>query len=339
MNELFNQGSDIEIVDFKEILSGKSKAKKYYLKTNKGVEMLTKITPTTNAKALTTRLENKRQRAEAIAESGVPLSRLIKIEPFGKNTVAHFYEWCKGQTVYHLLKNGELTEDEAYDLGARTGEFLRQIHSIPLRSEEWDTGLDEEVEVYNQIKKRLDNSYDKYRELRHKLPVIECLLPFFKDKGVEFLRGRKLCYAHRDYHSGNIMYDVKSKQIGLIDYSFKPGDAISDLAYVYDSTKHGGLFHPYAKGQVDGYLALLKKDAEHSNDATILLKTLREDFVFFFAAKILTLFTKNHDNGTLTQKKLESVKSIQIRVLKWLDNYFGLDDFEFTEEILEAVRK
>jgi serine/threonine-protein kinase len=156
----------------------------------------------------------------------------------GKN-VYTLLSWVEGEEVEITLST--LTEKEQYQLGIKSGEILRKIHSIPAPqgSDSWLT------RYYSVIDERLD----AYRLEGVTFDGDKVILDYL-DVNKPLLENRPQCYHHGDYHLGN-MIQSKDGSLFVIDWHTVDFNNYGDPWYEFN--RLGTEFPAFASGQIDGY--------------------------------------------------------------------------------------
>ena len=122
------------IIQSESITKGWSEDKKYCVTTTDGMKYLLRITPISRyetRKSLFSMLEQ-------VAALGIPMCLPVE---FGTcdDGVYSIQSWIYGEDLETVLPN--LSEEEQYVLGMKSGEILRKMHSIsaPDGQENWET--------------------------------------------------------------------------------------------------------------------------------------------------------------------------------------------------------
>lgn len=215
------------------ITKGYSEDKKYHVTKEDGAEYFLRISSIE-------RYESRKslfRMLEKVMELRVPMCRPLE---FGtcKDGVYTLYSWIDGNDAKNIIQL--LPETEQYILGVKSGEILREIHSIPApeNQEDW----------YTRFNRKTEYKIEKYKD---------CPLCFEGDKKVieylennkELLRYRPQCFQHGDYHIGNMM--IENKNLVIIDFDrFDFGDPWEEFNRIVWCAKSSPYF---ASGQLNGY--------------------------------------------------------------------------------------
>ena len=219
----------IELVD-----KGWSSDKKYYIETKDGSRLLLRISSRES-------YDNKKiefEMMQKVEKMGIPMSKPLQ---FGlcDDGVYALFTWCDGEDAEKRLP--QLSEAEQYMLGVKSGEYLRQIHSIPApeKKEPWNI----------RFNRKIDRNMKNYEA---------CEIHFDGDKKmIEYLEAnrylldeRPQCFQHGDYHVGNMILD-SDNILSVIDFNRKdfgdPWEEFNRISFSVVASPH------FATGQLNGY--------------------------------------------------------------------------------------
>ena len=135
---------------------------------------------------------------QKVADLGIAMSQPLDFGTYGEN-VYQFLSWVEGVEAEEALLL--LNKKEQYQLGVKTGEFLRKIHSIPAPStiEDWET----------RFNRKVDNKIENYRECEIRFSGEEEIISYI-EKNRKLLSNRPQCLQHGDYHVGNMIISRKN---------------------------------------------------------------------------------------------------------------------------------
>ena len=215
------------------ICKGWSADRKYRAVTADGTQYLLRISGTERYEACKTLFPL----LEKLAERGVPMSRPLEYGLCEEGVYA-LYTWIDGEDGEDAIPL--LAGPEQYRLGKRSGEILREIHSIPAPStqEAWDT----------RFNRKTDGKIEKYLACPLHFPGDSAMIGYIEDnRGL--LQGRPQCFQHGDYHIGNMM--MEHGELVIIDFDrFDFGDPWEEFNRIVWCAQKCPRF---AAGQLDGY--------------------------------------------------------------------------------------
>jgi len=299
--------------EIRRINAGFSGDEKYCVKTDSGERFLVKLF----AKKTENAIKIKAERMTKMADAGVPMARFVSYELCGDGRIISFYTWCDGDLVSDLLRKQSV--EQSHELGLQAGRVLYKIHSVPVEYEPF------RVHVF--IKRRVRRALEIFESLGISEPLMDSLALYFKNKDLEFLKERRGCLIHTDYHTANITYSKKNG-VQIIDWNdIHYSDPLSDLAYVYDAAKFDGGFRSFASGLLHGYL-----EGGHEED-------FGDVFSFFFGLKVFDLTARGLRNHVGNEKRIAVRTKSNYSALNWFDTQCGLKEFGFSDEITEEIKK
>ncbi|MCA0149597.1 phosphotransferase [Rossellomorea vietnamensis] len=218
------------------INKGWSSDKKYFVETETGERLLLRT-------ANRSEYESKKSEFEAmkrLADTGIPMS--VPLE-FGKcengGHVYSLFTWCEGKDAAEVLPG--FTDTEQYELGLKSGRYLREIHSTPAPPDEerWETKFNHKV----------DKKIQQYHDCPLKIEAGDLILEYI-EANRHLLAGRPQTFHHGDYHVGNMVIS-ESGELSIIDFNRHdfgdPWEEFNRIAFSASASPH------FATGQLDGY--------------------------------------------------------------------------------------
>ena len=217
----------------KDLISkGYSEEIKYKVKADKNYFL--KISPLSFAKKKDLEL-----RYISDLEKVIKFPDLLEIK-FENNSILSLYEWIDGVDFREYVI--QLTDKELYQYGIQAGEFLKKIHSIYIEeySDNW-----EEYYIKKSMKK-----IDSFRKVNIKFPEIETFIDYIVTHQY-LLHERPISLCHGDFHVGNMMIDLETKELIIIDFgSLEIGDPIEEFNRMIWNAQ---LSEEFATGLINGY--------------------------------------------------------------------------------------
>ena len=165
--------------------------------------------------------------------------KLVEIK-YESNSILSLYEWIDGVDFREYVT--ELTDKELYQYGIQAGEFLKKIHSISIEkySDNW-----EEYYVQKSMKK-----IDSFRKTNINFPEIETFIDYIHTHQY-LLQDRPISLCHGDFHVGNMMIDLETKELVIIDFgSLEIGDPMEEFNRMIWNAQ---LSEEFATGLINGY--------------------------------------------------------------------------------------
>ena len=214
------------------IQKGYSEELKYKIKADKNYFL--KISPLsfTNKKDLEVKYIST-------LEKEMKFPKLVEMK-FETNSILSLYEWIDGVDIREYAF--KLTGEELYQYGMQAGAFLKKIHSIPIEepSVNWQ-------EYYIQKSKKYIHSF---RKLNENFAEIEMFIDFIQSHQ-PLLKDRPISLCHGDYHVGNMMIELETKKLVIIDFgSLEIGDPMEEFNRMIWNAQ---LSEEFATGLVNGY--------------------------------------------------------------------------------------
>jgi aminoglycoside phosphotransferase (APT) family kinase protein len=224
---------------FKTITSinkGWSSDKKYYVEAETGERLLLRT-------ADRSEYESKKSEFEAmkrLAETGIPMSKPLKfgMSDDGKS-VYTLFTWCEGEDAAEMLP--KLTDTEQYELGLKSGRYLREIHCIhaPSDQEKWET----------KFNRKADSKIKQYYDCPVKIKGGDRIIEYIESNR-HLLRGRPQSFHHGDYHVGNMVIS-REAELSIIDFNRHdfgdPWEEFNRIVWSASVSPH------FATGQLNGY--------------------------------------------------------------------------------------
>ena len=165
--------------------------------------------------------------------------KLIEVK-YKSDSILSLYEWIDGVDFREYVI--QLTDKELYQYGIQAGEFLKKIHSIYIEeySDNW-----EEYYIKKSMKK-----IDSFRKVNIKFPEIETFIDYIVTHQY-LLQDRPISLCHGDYHVGNMMIELETKKLVIIDFgSLEIGDPMEEFNRMIWNAQ---LSEEFATGFVNGY--------------------------------------------------------------------------------------
>ena len=151
-------------------------------------------------------------------EKEVKFPKLIEVR-YESDSIHSLYEWIDGVDFREYVT--ELTDKELYQYGIQAGAFLQKIHSISIEEESinWH-------EFYLQKSMR---KIDSFRKANIKFPEIETFIDYIQTHQY-LLQDRPISLCHGDFHVENMMIDLETKELVIIDFgSIEIGDPMEEF--------------------------------------------------------------------------------------------------------------
>ena len=136
----------------------------------------------------------------------------------------------------------QLTDKELYQYGIQAGKFLKKIHSISIEehSDNW-----EEYYVQKSMRK-----IESFRKMNINFPEIETFIDYIHTHQY-LLQDRPISLCHGDFHVGNMMIDLETKELVIIDFgSIEIGDPMEEFNRMIWNAQ---LSEEFATGLINGY--------------------------------------------------------------------------------------
>lgn len=218
------------------INKGWSDDKKYYIETAENERLLLRITDI----AEYCKKKNEYEIIKLLAERKAPVSQPVDfgVCDNGKSVYTTFI-WCDGEDAENLLP--KLTEGEQYALGVKSGEILKEIHSIPAPAEQEEWGI--------RFNRKADSKIRLYQDCAVKIEHDDKIIRYIEENR-HLLEGREQCFQHGDYHVGNMIISPQ-KELFVIDFNRSdygdPWEEFNRIVWSAAASPH------FATGQLHGY--------------------------------------------------------------------------------------
>ena len=222
---------EIEIYPKELISKGYSEEIKYKVKADK--KYFLKVSPL----SFTKKKQLELKYISFLEEVKFP--KLIEIR-YESDSIHSLYEWIDGVDFRDYVTR--LTDKELYQYGIQAGEFLKMIHSnsIEEHSDNW-----EEYYVQKSMKK-----IESFRKTNINFPEIETYIDYILTHQY-LLHDRPISLCHGDFHVGNMMVDLHTKELIIIDFgSLEIGDPIEEFNRMIWTAQ---LSDEFATGLINGY--------------------------------------------------------------------------------------
>ncbi|HPX83987.1 MAG TPA: phosphotransferase [Bacilli bacterium] len=154
------------------------------------------------------------------------------------NQVYMLLSWVHGDDALEVIPT--LDEKSQYELGIKAGLMLKQIHSIPVASNQiW-------YEVFkNKIPQKIKKAKAALIQHQHLDTFIDYVL-----NNMEIIKNNPMKLTHGDYHLGNMVIS-KDLKLGIIDFDkVAIADPIDDFKPFAWNVRKSPVF---ATGLIDGY--------------------------------------------------------------------------------------
>ena len=172
-------------------------------------------------------------------EKEIKFPKLVEMK-FETNSILSLYEWIDGVDIRDYAS--KLTGKELYQYGMQAGAFLKKIHSLSIEesSVNWQ-------EYYIQKSKKKIHSF---RKLNKNFAEIEMFIDFIQSHQ-SLLKDRPISLCHGDYHVGNMMIELETKKLVIIDFgSLEIGDPMEEFNRMIWNAQ---LSEEFATGLINGY--------------------------------------------------------------------------------------
>ena len=165
--------------------------------------------------------------------------KLVEVK-YDINSILSLYEWIDGVDIRDYVTR--LTGKELYQYGIQAGEFLKKIHSIFIEEESVNW---KEYYAQKSMKK-----IDSFRKTNINFPEIETFIDYIHTHQY-LLQDRPISLCHGDFHVGNMMIDLETKELIIIDFgSLEIGDPIEEFNRTIWNAQ---LSEEFATGLINGY--------------------------------------------------------------------------------------
>ncbi|WP_066186143.1 MULTISPECIES: phosphotransferase [Gracilibacillus] len=225
-------------VTMEPIDKGWSSDKKYYIETKDGQTLLLRIADISQYD----KKKNEYEWMQEVAALGVPMSRPVHFGTCDNDKkVYSLFTWCEGEDAETVLPL--LPETEQYQLGIKSGEILRMIHSIP--------APEGQAEWSERFNRKADDKIKKYQACGIRFDGDDQVIDYV-EKHRYLLSNRPQCFQHGDYHVGNMVISA-DQTLSIIDFNrLDIGDPWEEFNRIVWSA---GVSPYFATGQLNGYFA------------------------------------------------------------------------------------
>ena len=172
-------------------------------------------------------------------EKEIKFPKLVEMK-FETNSILSLYEWIDGVDIREYVS--KLTGEELYQYGIQAGSFLKKIHSLSIEEilVNWQ-------EYYIQKSKKKIHSF---RKLNENFAEIETFIDYIQSHQ-SLLKYRPISLCHGDYHVGNMMIELETKKLVIIDFgSLEIGDPMEEFNRMIWNAQ---LSEEFATGLINGY--------------------------------------------------------------------------------------
>lgn len=224
----------IEYISKEPITKGWSGDKKYCVTTADGRKYLLRVSPPEQYE----RKKNEFDMMKRVAALGVPMCQPIEFGTCDEG-VYSLQSWIDGVDAEEMLPS--LSDTEQYELGIKAGKILRTMHTISVSppSDEWES-------IYSC---RLNTYIDNYMNCGMRFAGDKLVLDYIHSAR-HLLKNRPMCFAHGDYHVGNLMISP-DKSLTVIDFNrYRIAEPYQSFGSIVFSARVSPLF---ASGQINGY--------------------------------------------------------------------------------------
>lgn len=169
----------------------------------------------------------------------VKFPKLIEVR-YESNSIYSLYEWIDGIDFREYVTY--LTDKELYQYGIQAGAFLQRIHSISIE--------EESINWYEFYLQKSMRKIESFRKTNINFPEIETYIDYIQTHQY-LLHDRPISLCHGDYHVGNMMIELETKKLVIIDFgSLEIGDPMEEFNRMIWNAQ---LSEEFATGFVNGY--------------------------------------------------------------------------------------
>ena len=186
--------------------------------------------------------KNEYERMQYMNKHKIPMPRPVDFGVCDSGgSVYQLLTWCDGEVLETILP--DLSESEQYAVGIKSGEILRNIHSVPVKTS--DIAVTDWNARYSSF---IDESIADFHKCGVKVDGANIILNYFDDNR-SVLETRPQCYMHGDYHTSNMMISP-DLELTVIDWELQLfdsyGDPWKEIA-MQKTSKH------FSTGKIHGY--------------------------------------------------------------------------------------
>ena len=224
---------ELSFVSMEPISKGWSGDKKYKVIKPDGTKYLLRISPIE-------RYEARKElfaMLEKLKNQDIPMCNPVE---FGvcREGVYILLSWIEGEDAEGVIPL--MPEADQYNMGFRSGEILRRIHTIP--------APDTQEDWYARFIRKTNIKIQKYKECPLRFKGDGRIIEYIENNQ-ELLKNRPQCFQHGDYHIGNMM--IEDEELVIIDFDrFDFGDPWEEFNRIVWCAQASPRF---ASGQLDGY--------------------------------------------------------------------------------------
>ena len=174
-----------------------------------------------------------------VSALGVPMCQPIEFGTCDEG-VYSVQSWIDGEDAEDVVI--ELSNEEQYSYGFKSGCILKKIHSFsaPVTQEDWEI----------RFNRKMDYKIQKYQECSIKYNNGDAFIDYI-NANRHLLKNRPQVYQHGDYHIGNMMIDRKKGKLYVIDFNRNdfgdPWEEFNRIVWCAQKSSH------FASGMVNGY--------------------------------------------------------------------------------------
>lgn len=219
-------------------LKGLSHGNKYYVKSNKGQEMILVI----GDASAQYRMKDEMRWINYLEVCGIPTNRLLNFGTYDSGQKFYMIlSWLPGIDAQQIIRNQSYVV--CNQLGKKAGELLRKIHSLPLNLDmPYYITLSEEIDACIAECSNDDLLLNKY-------PAMEVFIRFLDDNKGYWTTKSTPKLLHGDYHSSNVIFSKGNASV--IDWFYGTiGDPIEDFVRNVISSESSKY---YASSLIDSY--------------------------------------------------------------------------------------
>ncbi|MET3557863.1 aminoglycoside phosphotransferase (APT) family kinase protein [Streptococcus rupicaprae] len=166
-------------------------------------------------------------------------SKLLDLK-VNSDRIDSLYEWIDGVDFRDLAPS--MSDQTLYYYGHRAGQFLKELHSLPIAEEVPDW--------YKAYNAKIDRKIAAFNEVRALYPDGKLFIEFI-DKKRDLLQIRPQTLCHGDYHVGNMMIERSSQDLWIIDFgSLEIGDPYEEFNRMIWNAQ---ISEEFATGMINGY--------------------------------------------------------------------------------------
>lgn len=219
-----------------EIHKGWSADKKFYIQTVDGTQMLLRMSDISQYEKKKIEFESMK----LLDGINVSMSRPLELGVCNHGqSVYSLLTWMEGEDAGEVISH--MSAKEQYLLGVKAGEYLRQIHQVPINNEgkSW-------AEYYNR---KIDKYIVNYNNCGIHIEGDQTIMRYVEQNRY-LLDDRPIAYQHGDYHVGNMVV-TSLGDLGIIDFNrFDYGDPWEEFNRIsFDAS----VSKYFSSGRINGY--------------------------------------------------------------------------------------